>query len=153
MCNMICEHCSWCDKLSRFGIKFYEDDFPLALDHTNSSLSINKRCVDHYAWLNKCRSGDTMSWSMRKTYKIAKFMGSTWGPPGSCRPHVGPMSLAIRDPRRPFWHMDSLVPHDVMIWNVFIITGLQSKGIHQLINKILVQMNYDFVNKFKQEWH
>ena len=91
MCNMICEHCSWCDKLSKFGIKFYEDDFPLALDHTNSSLSINKRCVDHYAWLNKCRSGDTMSWSMRKTYKIAKFMGSTWGPPGSCRPQMGPM--------------------------------------------------------------
>ena len=23
--------------------------------------------------------------------QIAKFMGPTWGPPGSCRPHVGPM--------------------------------------------------------------
>ena len=22
---------------------------------------------------------------------IAKFMGPTWGPPGSCRPHMGPM--------------------------------------------------------------
>ena len=32
--------------------------------------------------------------------QIAKFMGPTWGPPGSCRPpdgpHVGPMNLAIR---------------------------------------------------------
>ena len=23
-------------------------------------------------------------------YQITKFMGSTWGPPGSCRPQVGP---------------------------------------------------------------
>ena len=23
--------------------------------------------------------------------QIAKFMGPTWGPPGSCRPQVGPM--------------------------------------------------------------
>ena len=37
--------------------------------------------------------------------QIAKFMGPTWGPPGSCRPqphvgprwaHVGPTDLAIR---------------------------------------------------------
>ena len=26
------------------------------------------------------------------TTQIAKFMGSTWGPPGSCRPQMGPMS-------------------------------------------------------------
>ena len=24
--------------------------------------------------------------------QIARFMGSTWGPPGSCRPQMGPMS-------------------------------------------------------------
>ena len=29
--------------------------------------------------------------------QIAKFMGPTWGPPGSCRPQMGPMNLAIRD--------------------------------------------------------
>ena len=32
--------------------------------------------------------------------QIAKFMGPTWGPPGSCWPqmaHVDPMNLAIRD--------------------------------------------------------
>ena len=32
--------------------------------------------------------------------QIAKFMGPIWGPPGSCRPHIGPMlgpmNLAIR---------------------------------------------------------
>ena len=27
---------------------------------------------------------------------ITKFMGPTWGPPGSCRPQMGPMNLAIR---------------------------------------------------------
>ena len=29
--------------------------------------------------------------------QIARFMEPTWGPPGSCRPHVGSMNLAIRD--------------------------------------------------------
>ena len=28
--------------------------------------------------------------------QIAKFMGPTWGTPGSCRPQVGPMNFAIR---------------------------------------------------------
>ena len=28
--------------------------------------------------------------------QITKFMGPTWGPPGSCRPHICPMNLAIR---------------------------------------------------------
>ena len=31
------------------------------------------------------------------TPQITKFMGPTWGQHGSCRPHVGPMNLAIRD--------------------------------------------------------
>ena len=26
---------------------------------------------------------------------IGKFRGATWGPPGSCGPHAGPMNLAI----------------------------------------------------------
>ena len=34
------------------------------------------------------------------TSQIAKFMGPTWGPPGSCRPQMGsmlaPMNLALR---------------------------------------------------------
>ena len=28
--------------------------------------------------------------------QIAKFMGPTWGPPGSSRPQMGPMNVAIR---------------------------------------------------------
>ena len=28
--------------------------------------------------------------------RAAKFMGPAWGPPGSCRPQMGPMNLAIR---------------------------------------------------------
>ena len=28
--------------------------------------------------------------------QIARFMGPTWGPPGSCRPLVGPINLDIR---------------------------------------------------------
>ena len=29
--------------------------------------------------------------------QIARFMGPTWDPPGSCRPQMGPMNLAIRE--------------------------------------------------------
>ena len=29
--------------------------------------------------------------------QIAKFMGPTWGPLGSCQPQMGPMNLAVRD--------------------------------------------------------
>ena len=32
---------------------------------------------------------------MRRS-QTATFVEPTWGPPGSCRPHIGPMNLAIR---------------------------------------------------------
>ena len=35
---------------------------------------------------------------------IAKFVGPTWVPPGSCRSQMGPMNLAIRD-RLPNWYL------------------------------------------------
>ena len=31
-----------------------------------------------------------------KSSQMARFMGPPWGPPGSCRPQMGPMNLAIR---------------------------------------------------------
>ena len=30
-------------------------------------------------------------WESRVTYQIARFMGPTWGPPGSCRPQMCPI--------------------------------------------------------------
>ena len=30
-------------------------------------------------------------WTWKHLTKIARIMGPTWGPPGSCRPQVGPM--------------------------------------------------------------
>ena len=41
--------------------------------------------------------------------QIAKFMGPTWGPPGSCRPHVGPITLLSG---LFLWH-NSLPPYTV----------------------------------------
>ena len=35
--------------------------------------------------------GETKQVFVSKVTQIAKFMGSTWGPPGSCRPQLGPM--------------------------------------------------------------
>ena len=42
-----------------------------------------------FMWYNKIHSIQICSWS--RTSQIAKFMGPTWGPPGSCRPQMGPM--------------------------------------------------------------
>ena len=39
--------------------------------------------------------GDRVSETGWKT-QIARFMRPTWGPPGSCRPQMGPINLAIR---------------------------------------------------------
>ena len=42
----------------------------------------------------KWMHADHVLWAYRvieKTSQITKFMGPTWGPPGSCRPQMGPM--------------------------------------------------------------
>ena len=38
--------------------------------------------------------------------QIAKFMGQTWGPPGSCRPQMGPMLAPIRGSTLPWQTAD-----------------------------------------------
>ena len=48
--------------------------------HWNTKTSGNKTCLTLSAAL----------WLLVTT-QIAKFMGPTWGPPGSCRPQIGPM--------------------------------------------------------------
>ena len=52
---------------------------------------------------------------------IARFMGPTWGPPGTCRPQdVDPINLAVRvfatnptcqSPRLVGWHMSPMQPY------------------------------------------
>ena len=36
-------------------------------------------------------SSRSIDYISKLTTRIAKFMGPTWGPPGSCRPQMGPM--------------------------------------------------------------
>ena len=52
--------------------------------------SINQKEFTKYGlipmvWINRNGPG------IPKLPQIARFMGSTWGPPGSCRPQMGPM--------------------------------------------------------------
>ena len=51
-----------------------------------------------FAWTQLSR---TEPWPQFKhlnySTQITKFMGPTWGPPGSCRAQMGPMSHAIRE--------------------------------------------------------
>ena len=44
--------------------------------------------------------------------QIAKFMGPKWGPPGSCRSHIGPMNL--REPIRDSKHKQDSVIGDIV---------------------------------------
>ena len=37
-----------------------------------------------------------LSQQWKSMSQMAKFMGTTWGPPGTCRPQMGTMNLAIR---------------------------------------------------------
>ena len=61
---------------------------------------------------------------LTKASQIARFMGPTWGPPGTCRPQMGPMNHAIRlvvDVRT--------LANDAMIYLIeYICHELQSGG-------------------------
>ena len=50
----------------------------------------SRKCISN--WCLKKNTGQFVPCKPQ----IAKFMGPTWGPPGSCWPQIGPMNLAIR---------------------------------------------------------
>ena len=56
-----------------------------------SFSSIVSICVDHFHLPYHNFPIVILSVSCRLPAPIARFMGPTWGPPGSCRPQVGPM--------------------------------------------------------------
>ena len=62
---------------------------PLSRDHWSLSLQLEETvAMDMYMYM---RYWDYCSITLRSISSlIAKFMGPTWGPPGSCRPQVGP---------------------------------------------------------------
>ena len=52
--------------------------------------------VNLLSYVNDCRSGRCPTlfscyYHVREAAQVAKFMGPTWGPPGSCRPQIGLM--------------------------------------------------------------
>ena len=96
--------------------------------------------------------------------QIAKFMGPTWGPPGSCRPQMGPMlapcTLAIRDFFHHFlvsWELASpsttwtvthlvlcieiLIPYDINIYHVANYASLQQTRCLAIHLAVLEQTN------------
>ena len=73
----------------------------------------------------------TISWALKPfttqvptlfSTHIARLMGPTWGLPGSCRPQVGPMNLAIR----------------VYITALPVITPLHWLTVHAAVNRNLI---------------
>ena len=69
--------------------------FPL-IQHPFNHADFIKKCVVCV----KCYNHNQQSHHDIAITQIARFMGPTWDPPGSCRPQVGPMlapqTLAIR---------------------------------------------------------
>ena len=45
----------------------------------------------YIAWQKASHAPEWSPINCLKPTQIAKFIGPTWGPPGSCRPHMGPM--------------------------------------------------------------
>ena len=59
-----------------------------------TKISYNDICQHnrpHFKYISLQRQKQAIIWRMIRISQIAKFMGSTWGPPGSCRPQMGPM--------------------------------------------------------------
>ena len=72
-----------------------------ALDH--SEVYHVLKCLWKCSWVIVlfCMKGTwdlSMHWQQDKCMltQIARFMGPTWDPSGSCRPHVGPINLSLR---------------------------------------------------------
>ena len=69
----------------------------MVTDELSYKPDISNSLVTYLQWFTVLV---TKRWTQRTNSQIAKFMGPTWGPPGSCRPQMGPMlapmNLAIR---------------------------------------------------------
>ena len=50
-----------------------------------------------WLWIKSKQTTATKTKKNLCTVQITSFMGPTWGPPGPCQPHVGPMILVIRE--------------------------------------------------------
>ena len=64
-------------------------------------------------WINHC---------VNNPYQIARFMGPTWGPHGSCRPHMGPMLAP--------WTLLSGVPHRNRLTHIYAEVNSTIIGSH-----------------------
>ena len=63
---------------------------PMQLEGITLLIPIFQECIlsDRSIWGEEIHSVEI---GIFKTTQIARFMGPTWDPPGSCRPQVGPM--------------------------------------------------------------
>ena len=69
----------WSYNLNQFGLSHWND-------RGKCDYSSQKGLqIWHSQWYDLLWPSDT------RIPQIAKFMGPTWGPPGSCRPQMGPM--------------------------------------------------------------
>ena len=102
--------------IKKFDMKLYWTKMADILAYNISQIWLmwckNGRCYELQQWsfwlMWPGKVSQTLQWrihihiytSIRHFWlmptQIAKVMGSTWGPPGSCWPQMGPMNLAIR---------------------------------------------------------
>ena len=101
--DFICIY-GYCSLQNRWFIFHFYLKYQIVLNHIKPNFFIygyqcdasNSFHARYRFWLVKNVNGNHDAHMLTK---IAKFMGSTWGPPGLCcppdGPHVGPMNLAI----------------------------------------------------------
>ena len=82
----------WVIVIMAMGVT-YQHKVPHWRPHCSATFNYNVPCKWHIHTYKR----NTMTFSREQqpvplSTQIAKFVGPTWGPPGSCRPQMGPMS-------------------------------------------------------------
>ena len=93
------------------------------------------------------KSAESQEWSLQNgggvnsqvlmLSQIAKFMGPTWGPPGSCRPQVGPMLANIPRYQECYFILSQRIP-SYLISDIAIILII-------LLLVIVIVIAFDFI--------
>ena len=84
--------------------------------------------------------------------QIAKFMGPTWGPPGSCRPQMGLMLAHEPYYQGCLTHWFGLILVQDMAWKVFITRAFITWPNTNIVNqtqRILIHANFIRMFSFK----
>ena len=74
-----------------WGHKHFRRYWPLCAGNSPITGDFPSQRTVTWTFFNELVTLATINDAMPHDLQIARFMGPTWGPPGSCRPQMGPM--------------------------------------------------------------